>query len=60
MPDELTVDYLSVLDQTSLGMRWIISQFGEAAVPSVAWRKFTTLRGYGYLHKCTCEHVHEN
>lgn len=38
MHDEATTSYVDMVDQTQLGHRFIVSEFGQAALPSVTWQ----------------------
>jgi alpha-mannosidase len=38
MHDEANPDYVSMIDQTTLGSRWIASEFGPAGTPKVTWQ----------------------
>ncbi|RYG50760.1 hypothetical protein EON66_11510, partial [archaeon] len=38
MHDEANPDYVSMIDQTTLGNRWLAQEFGPQAVPRVTWQ----------------------
>jgi alpha-mannosidase len=38
MHDEATTHYMDMIDQTTLGHRFIVSEFGEHANPTVGWQ----------------------
>ncbi|XP_023214227.1 lysosomal alpha-mannosidase-like, partial [Centruroides sculpturatus] len=38
MNDEATTHYLAIIDQMTLGMRWINETFGKCATPKIGWQ----------------------
>ena len=38
MHDEATTHYLDMIDQTTLGHQYILSEFGESANPTIGWQ----------------------
>ena len=64
MNDEATTNYNAIIDQMSLGLRFIDNNFGPDARPRVGWHidpfghsaEYATLLSMVMLH-CVCLHV---